>query len=420
VVRQTRREHGFTLIEMVVAMLILAVVLTALAPAFYGSLTATSSSGHRSVANGLAVTANEQLRSLPYYEVTYQTGDVNFTNCPATGSAPVTSSTAGPVDSLSTSQTIGAITYHFQRCLYWMDATSNAGTADPQAYKQSVVTVTWSDRAGTNNTVTESSDIYPGGKGVYNGVKSNYAPPQATTTTLGPAPGPPTITGATASATGAITVTWTAPTSGATPTGYIVEYNTTGNFSSGLYASSPVTNSSKGGVFSWTPTGLTPGSLYYFSIVALSGGAQSVAATTQVTTSTSGALTTCAITNLVVNPTQAQVNSYGYLQGSGQFALSINANSYCTSGSGLGSSVWVYYTSSSSTLQSIQMTGTGGMLNAEVGLNPDGSLVAWTPGNHTFTVYVGSGGNPPTPYNSGSTFVQVNICQPNPVTGVCS
>ena len=43
-------------------------VMAALAPAYYALLRATGAASHRSVANGIAVAAQEQIRSIPYYD----------------------------------------------------------------------------------------------------------------------------------------------------------------------------------------------------------------------------------------------------------------------------------------------------------------------------------------------------------------
>src|SRR5579863_2939036 len=101
------REDGFTLVELLIAMMILAVVLTAIAPAFYGALRSTANTSQRSVADGLAVAAVEQIRSLPYYEVGYF-------NTPSTctySTTPVSLTSASPMDSLSTSSTTAGTTY---------------------------------------------------------------------------------------------------------------------------------------------------------------------------------------------------------------------------------------------------------------------------------------------------------------------
>ena len=64
-------ERGFTLVELLIALMVLAIVMVALAPAFYGNLRAASATNYRSTATGLAVAAIEQMRGFPYYSVGY-------------------------------------------------------------------------------------------------------------------------------------------------------------------------------------------------------------------------------------------------------------------------------------------------------------------------------------------------------------
>ncbi|HVA74517.1 MAG TPA: type II secretion system protein, partial [Acidimicrobiales bacterium] len=72
---QHERDEGFTLVEMLIALMIFAIVMLALAPAFYGQLKAAAATSYRSTANGLAVAAIEQMRSFPYYEIGYNQSD---------------------------------------------------------------------------------------------------------------------------------------------------------------------------------------------------------------------------------------------------------------------------------------------------------------------------------------------------------
>lgn len=414
------REQGFTLVELMVAMLLMAIVLATVGPALYGSLAATSSSKERSVATGLAVAANEQIRSLPYYDVAYQTLP-SF--CSTTNAVKVTTGST-PLDTMYSSQsskTVGSETYQLERCVYWVDATGNngTGTTDTGAYKQSVVTVTWSDRQGSHS-ITQYSDIYPGGEGPYTTTDNNF-PPQTAPASSGTQPSPPiNVTATTPSGSGgnkSITVSWSKPATAPTPDSYIVEYNTSGVFTGAnpLYATSPVRTTT-----SWAASSLTPGTNYYFQVISIYQGTQSLPSSVVYSTTSGTPSSTCYVYGLVVNPTTAQINQYGYLQGTNAFTMSVNASSACTTGSGNGSTIWVYYTTSSSTLVGTKLSpedSQGAMLGGQT-LNSDGSQMVWTPGNHSFTVYTSTAGATPGAY-SPSTVVQVNICEPNPATGLC-
>ena len=108
-----------------------------MAPMYYGLLRASASANQRSVANGLVVSATEQMRTYPYYEIGYYTTP---SGC-ATSSPVILGSTINdPLASLPMSKTIGNVTYTIQRCVNWANSTV---TGDTLAYKQSVVTVSW-------------------------------------------------------------------------------------------------------------------------------------------------------------------------------------------------------------------------------------------------------------------------------------
>lgn len=416
--RRIAEVGGFTLIEMMVALLILAIVLAATAPAFYSTLKATSTTDFRSVANGIAVQANEQLRSLPYYELGYH-------SFPGTCSAPTgfsgTPSAAtlaqnGPMDDTTLfrlTKTVDGKTFSIQRCPYWVGASDNTTQSYAGAYIATTVTVSWTDQTGTQS-VTQSSIIYPGGEGAWSGAEDSF-PPSTEPTETGATPTAPT--GLTLSSTRAnsVDVSWTAPTTATKSTNYtyLVEYNTTGDFDgtlTGLYAYTSTTKTSA------TISGLALGSKYYFQIVAVNNGAEATSTLSSIITygtpSTSG---TCTIYSMTVNPTQAQLDTYGYLSGQSFFSVGMSVSPGCTNGN---STVWAYFPTSSSTLQSVQLTGPSAMLTGAAGLNPDGTQMQWTPGNKTFTAYASNGSSSPTAY-SPSTYVQVNICQASPVTGKC-
>src|SRR5262249_19658812 len=128
--RRAWKAEGFTLVEMMIGLLILGIVLTALAPAFYGALRATASTNQRSVAASLAVTANEQIPSFPYYEGGFQTTP---TSCPTDApdnSNPVVlaSGIPTPLASLSATRRVGSQTYSILRCVYWVNSSATNQT----------------------------------------------------------------------------------------------------------------------------------------------------------------------------------------------------------------------------------------------------------------------------------------------------
>ena len=92
---QQRAQHdeaGFTLIELIVAMVITLIVMTSLLGVFVSSLSTVSASKQRQAATALTNQAMEQLRALPYDSVTAENGtaipagdpNLNYTAAPVT------------------------------------------------------------------------------------------------------------------------------------------------------------------------------------------------------------------------------------------------------------------------------------------------------------------------------------------------
>ena len=383
---------------MMVAFLILAIVLTALAPAFYGSLRATAMTNARSAANGLAVAANEQIRSFPYYEV-------GFYTTPGTchGSNPVTLPAAGPMDSLPTSSHVGLTNYTITRCVYWQSATTGA----TGAYKESIVTVGWTFNS-QSYSMTQTSAVYPGGETSYaqSGADNNHFPAGTTTTTAPGPPLPPTGVAVSSTTTTSVTLSWSAPSGSATP---VDHYEI--DFTSNYPGSGPVDCAGCVWTYSTTPnstqtvTGLTPGTTYWFQIRSIAADGTPGNATTPISGTTIAGGSGCAVYSLYVNPTQGVVDPSGHLINSNSFALWINATSPCST-----QQLEIAYITQGSTLQMANVTQQGS--GAYTGSAGTASTV-WSVGNHQFTVYQGN--NPYSPLIQ----VQVNVCQEQGSTGQC-
>lgn len=269
-------EAGFSLVEMMVAFLILAIVMTSLAPAYYGTLKAAAISSQRSQATALAVSATEQLRALPYDDIGFHT-----TPSACAGSNPVTLSSRGPLDSLPTSESEGTTTYTTLRCVYWVDSSI---PGDTDAYKQTQVQVSWTSSIGSQS-VTQTSALYPGGQAPY----SSGATTTTTTTPLGTPNGPLACTAAPDSSNPSayLDVGWTVPV-GVNPSYYVVYYSTVdpngGTISSG---NNPYTTSAN---VIGTSVGLTVGSstTYYLQVESFSASGQSSAPSPTCSATTSG------------------------------------------------------------------------------------------------------------------------------------
>jgi prepilin-type N-terminal cleavage/methylation domain-containing protein len=416
VAEDAARERGFTLIEVLVALLVLGIVMTALAPAFYGSLKATALTNERSVANGLAVADTEQVRAIPYYEVGYHSTYLPAT-CPNNSNTVLLDSNVaspGPFDQLPTTQKVGPVTYTMTRCVNWIasSSTTNSTGVIPgsvAAYKQSVVTVSWTIGI-TPYSISQTSAIYPGGEGQYSSAQNNYPPGGVTSTTAAAAP--PVPTGLTATKgisptnTNTIALSWSesAPTQVAN---YVVQYNSvpTGQtcpaaLAAGSYTS--VTSNTIGASVS----GLTAGTIYCFQVVAqASGGVASAASTVATATTDPITSTSCLVNSLSVTPTSGVADSNDFLVGVIGFTLLVNAQ-YCTN-------VTVAYSTDGTTPSQATLISSGGSLIGTAGI----ATTPWTVGNHTFTVWVGG-----VPYASASgnpVVVQVNICQEHGHSGNC-
>lgn len=269
--RRKANGEGFTLLELMIALLILGIVLGAVAPAFYGVLKAGSITNYKSIANGIAVQSTEQMRSYAYYDVAFHTAPVA---CPNTDSKPlVLVGFTTPLDNLVSTQpteTVGHVTYSILRCVNWMDSTVSGDTL---AYKQTYVKVSWSID-GVASSISQTSALYPGGNGTYtSGGENDYAP-SPTTTIVGTAPSAPTSVTAvddTSSPGWVLDVSWPA-VSGATS--YDVWF---GQSNPGSYPESTMSDAQEDGQVTGTSALLdvNPNTNYYVQVVAVNSSGSS-------------------------------------------------------------------------------------------------------------------------------------------------
>lgn len=427
------------MVELIIAMLVLAIVMTALAPAYYGLLRAAATTNQRSVANGLAVTATEQIRSIPYEEIGYYTTPAG---CPTANPVTLTSPTLAPLASLATTKTVANLTYTIQTCINWVNSTVSGETL---AYKQSVVTVSWTAN-GISGHITQTSAIYPGGEGSY--CPEQTCPVSATTTTTAPVVPPSPPTGVTALDDGnapsnTIDVSWTPPFGVPNTAQYVVYYTTNNPGNADLtldgqpYTTSPLVNG--------TSTKLTvgPNTRYYIEVATVVSNQTSSASssvnvktgngttTTTVggtTTTVAGTTTTtaaaCSINSLSVSPppggdsgnnkdsaSVVALTSSGTLADETHFSLSVNASGSC-------SNVTVGYAPAGCTPGATgcattyaTMSGSGSTLFGTAGT---GSTV-WHVPSLTFIVFTGA---TPTQY-APLTQKNITTCTQKGNSGAC-
>lgn len=389
-----KREGGFTLIEMMVALLILSIVLTALVPAFYGELKASAATDYRSTANGLAVAAIEQMRAFPYYEIGYNKSDfstagstaltcVSPTNTYQTGgTAPSWNSAAGldpvelssgsaldnTINNLLTSQTISNITYTTTRCVYWVTSSTNQSAA----YKETWVGVSWT-AAGMNWHVVHTSALYPGGEGLYTSGQDNATPGASQCQNQGTVPSTPTsltATQDTTSPTTTVDLAWSEPSTNPTstdPLQYQVDYNSTS-------AGGPWIPYSTNGLPYQNVDGLTPGVQYWFQVEALACDGTPSAGWAAATQTPATASQSCVLSGFSVSPPSATIDSSDKLSGN-PFQFSVNASSAC-------SNVAVQYQprNTGSTVTDYAPGGTGSLVW-------NSSASKWAAGTITFHLY---------------------------------
>lgn len=327
------REGGFTLVEMMVALLILAIVLAAVAPAFWGSLKATASTDQRSVADGLAVAASEQIRSLPFYEVGYSTTP---SYCNQSGSTPVLLSYSSPMDSMPTQQTVHGTTFQIQSCVYWVAASDGSS----QAYKQSVVNILWG--SSSQFKYSQMSALYPGGESNYasSGPANNFTPSTTVPPSGGSPPAPPvaesatpyqTTSGDTVTPQSTINVNW-AVDNYTSAVLYNIEYWT----GSSTRPSNPTVANSQpasGSPDATTPStldyqvgGLKAGTTYYFDVVAVSGTMTSLPSNVVSAATTASSGGPCTVSSIQVSPKAPMVDKNGAPVGWTDLSITVNSN----------------------------------------------------------------------------------------------
>jgi prepilin-type N-terminal cleavage/methylation domain-containing protein len=296
---QKSDERGFTIIELVIAMGLLAIVSASLAGVFYGAIRTAGDANHRTDGAAIASREIEGMHAVPYAQVgfyddqfgvtaTFHNSLMNDTlttvslgpTSPASGSlvpqmqpeTPDPNAAVGyapdPNPANASAITQGSITFTIERHVVWVNA-ADASTTYTQAYKRLTVIVHWHDTAG-DHAVQEDSILYPGGLGQYVGPMDVATSTTSTTTPL--LPSVPNLASINQLAAPAgetqMPLVWSQPGGGAAVTSYTIEYSTDSGFQPGKIT---VISGLAPSVTTYTVTSLTASTKYFFEIIAYAG-----------------------------------------------------------------------------------------------------------------------------------------------------
>jgi prepilin-type N-terminal cleavage/methylation domain-containing protein len=406
VAHENESEAGFTIVELVVALAILAMTLAPLCGVFWSAMRTAGVAAHRTDGASIASREIEAMRAIPYAQVGFyddQTGYVATYEGHASVSLGSTSPSSGaltpkiqpqqpdpfaatgfapdPEPENASPIVQGGVSYSVERHIVWIDA-QDSSSSYTQAYKRLTVIVTWKDRAGSHE-VRQDSILYPGGLGKFNGAMGGTSTTTTTTAVLNPsAPVLNPITGlADPAGQTQIPLTWSQPAGGAAVTSYSIVYSTSSTFPSGSI--SLVTGLAPS-ITNYTVTSLTADTTYYFEVIAYAGSNTATSnaesfATLPVTVATCqlGALSVTGATTLSTTGTILQTNG----KVGENLALSMTTTGTCPHSYSVKA---VDPTNAADPGSPYALTGNAGTFTATV---PSNGSKSWAIGVHTFTVW---------------------------------
>ncbi len=144
---RTEHERGATIVEMIVATMILAVGVVAVAGSLNTASKADSVADHRTDAARLMTTEIETIRSRPYAEIGIAPSSRGYRR--HFENRPTVTEAVNRVEA-SGSEEIGSVSYEIDRDVTWSGISVGA-TSVPEGYKVISIRVTWSDAAGTHD-----------------------------------------------------------------------------------------------------------------------------------------------------------------------------------------------------------------------------------------------------------------------------
>jgi prepilin-type N-terminal cleavage/methylation domain-containing protein len=405
-------ESGFTMIELVVSMALLAIVAAPLAGVFWSAIRTAGSAAHRTDGSSVASREIEGLRAVPYAQVGFYNDQTGYTATTLDGLTtvslgatspsgvgatppqmqPVTpdpSAAAGyapdPVATNANPIILGNVVYNVWRYIGWSDA-KDASNNYSQAYKKLTVVVKWKDQAGSH-TVRQDSLLYPGGLGAYAGagpvvttttVPTLFAPAAPLLADIAPLPPPPNPNPANQTQA---TLVWSQPPGGGVVTSYSVQYSTDPSFPAGNFT---VINGLGSNVTLFTVPGLTPDTTYYFEIIAYSGAMSATSISKAFHTDPLPG-PTCTLGGLNVAGATFLSTTGTILKGNGRMSENLTL-SWSTSGP-CTDTYEVHAIDPTSSADQGSPYALGGSAGAYSGTVPSANQKNWAVGLHTFTVW---------------------------------
>lgn len=156
--RRLAGDDGLSLVEVLVAFVLLGVVMSASAGFFTTSLRALQQAEGRTKATALANEELENLRGLPWTSVGFYADDDFDGAMPAdtvvlADARPADTRAPLPAEAL---EPRGGVEFTVRREILWVDNTQTANEGDDADYKSLVVTVEWADRETPRSISVES------------------------------------------------------------------------------------------------------------------------------------------------------------------------------------------------------------------------------------------------------------------------
>lgn len=218
-------DDGFTLVELVVALTVLAVGIVGVIGVTNSSFTVAGGASARSKAVAVATREVEALRAVPYEELgTDRNGDGQ----PDCGTV---TTTGGWSCYRETTTTSGGLSFRVNRTVQDVRDPNPADAIPADKHKEVIVAVSWTDQAGSHE-VHQVSFLYPGGIGL-----ADMGP--TTTVAADCTPSAPVsleVSKVTDLVNGLLTLqfdtaldlSWSVSPAGCTPSGYMIKYRKLG------------------------------------------------------------------------------------------------------------------------------------------------------------------------------------------------